>query len=164
MNKNSIYIILFFFTTNILLSQYKTERIEDFFKTNETDSLYITAIKNYTQELDSLITKNQYPKIIYLEHQNYLSRLPKEINGYQIISLGLANRKEYFKKNTNKLALVEISPLFLKDGLFSITLLLYGAKLKGKMNLDLSFSHFNRTYFKFTDGKLVEVKNETGGI
>jgi len=157
MAKNLLYSILFIFLTNFVLAQ--SDEVKKIFEPTETDSLYILAIKNYMKELNELESK-----IIYVQYENYLSRLPKRINGFEIIKLGLANRKEYFRKNKNRLSLVEISPLTIEDGLFNITLTPYGAKLKRKKKLELLYSHFHRTYFKYLNGKLIMVKTESGGI
>jgi len=166
MTKNSILLITIILFVNIGFGQ--SDEVKMLFKPTETDSLFITAIKNYTVELNSydnqLTANGPNSKIIYIQYESYLSRIPKTINGYQIIQLGLGNRKKHFRKNKNRLSLVEISPLTLKDGLFSITLVPYGAKLKRKQKLELSYSHFNRTYFKYVGGKLIIEKIENGEI
>ena len=166
MNTNSVLIIIFSLFANIAVGQ--SDEVNKLFEPTETDSLYILSIENYIKELnannDKEILSGPNSKIIYVQYQNYLARIPKTINGYSIIQLGLANRKKYFRKNKNRLSLVEISPLNLKDGLFNITLIPYGAKLKGKRKLNLSYSHFTKTYFKYVDGKLVMDKTESGGI
>jgi len=166
MTKNSILILIFYLFSNVVLGQ--SEEVKKLFEPTETDSLYILAIRNYTQHSDTLYKENPLrerpSKILYLRHENYLSRLPKIINGYQIIRLGLANQKKYFRKNKNRLTLIEISPLTLKDGLFSITLIPYGARRKGKSKMDLSYSGYDRTYFKYEDGKLIMDKFESDGI
>lgn len=157
MTKKSIFTIVLFLFASIAFGQ--SDEVKKLFEPTETDSLFILAIENYSEELDGLDSK-----IIYIQHENYLSRIPKTINGFQIVRLGLANRKEHFKKNKNRLTLIEISPLTIKDGLFNITLIPYGAKLKGKRKLDLSYSHFHRTYFKYADGQLIMDGIESGGI
>jgi hypothetical protein len=166
MKIKSIIAIVFFLFANVALAQ--SDEIKKIFEPTETDSLYILAIENYTKQLDTLYKQNQFrekpSKIIYLQSESYLIRIPKTINGHQIIRIGLANQKEHFRKNKNRLTLVEISPLTLKDGLFSITLVPYGAKLKGKFKMDLSYSGYDTTYFKYVEGKLVIHKYETGGI
>ena len=166
MTKNSIFILILSLFANVVFGQ--SEEVKKLFEPTETDSLYILAVENFTKQIDTLENENksieQSPKVIYLQDENYLRRIPKTINGYQIIRLGLANRKEHFRKNKNRLTLVEISPLTLKDGLFSITLVPYGAKLKGKFKMKLTYSSWNTTYFKYADGKLVMHKFETGGI
>ena len=166
MTKNSIVTALFFLFAGIAFGQ--SEEVKKLFEPTETDSLYILALQNYTQHSDTLYKENplreRHSKIVYLRHENYLSRLPKTINGYHIIRLGQANQKKYFRKNKNSFTLVEISSLTLKDGLFSITVIPYGAKRKGKSKMDLSYSGYDRTYFKYVDGKLVMDKFESGGI
>ncbi|WP_422081407.1 hypothetical protein [Ulvibacterium sp.] len=156
-NQNSLYSILFLLLANFAFAQ--SDEIKKLLEPKETDSLFILAIENYTKELDGLESKT-----IYVQYENYLSRLPKTINGFEIIKLGLANRKKYFRKNKNRLTLVEISPLTIENGLFNITLILYAAKLKGKRKLELSYSHFHRTYFKCLNGRLIMDKTEGGGI
>lgn len=166
MSRNLILIIIIFLFASNAFGQ--SDEVKKLFEPTETDSLYILAIENFTKQVDTLRNErnsiDRNPKVIYIQYENYLSRVPKKINGYQIIKLGLANRKEYFRKNKNRLTLVEISPLVIKDGLFSITLIPYGARLKGKRKLDLSYSSYNRTYFKYVDGKLIMEKFESGGI
>ncbi len=156
-NQNSLYSILFLLLANFAFAQ--SDEIKKLLKPKETDSLFILAIENYVKGLHGLESKT-----IYIQYENYLSRLPKTINGFEIIKLGLANRKKYFRKNKNRLTLVEISPLKIENGLFNITLTPYGAKLKGKRKLELSYSHFHRTYFKYLNGRLIMDKTESGGI
>lgn len=157
MTKKLIFPITFLLITNIVLGQ--PDEVEKLFGPTETDSLYILAIRNYTEELDGLNSK-----VIYVQYENYLSRIPKTVNGFQIIRLGLVNRKEHFRKNKNQLTLVQISSLNLKDGLFSISLIPYSAKLKSKRKLELSYSHFHKTYFRYVNGKLIIDKIESEGI
>ncbi|MBO0328923.1 hypothetical protein [[Muricauda] lutisoli] len=166
MIKRSILtILIFLFTINVF---GQSDEVQKLFEPTETDSLYILAIKNFTKQIDNLRNNRNStdtnPKVIYIQYENYLKRVPNKINGYQILKLGLGNRKEYFRKNKNRLTLVEISPLTLKDGLFSITLIPYGAKLKGKFKMNLTYSSWNTTYFKYINGKLVMDKYESGGI
>lgn len=157
MIKKLRYSILFLFLGNFAFAQ--SDEIIKMIEPTETDSLFILAIENYSKNLNGLKSKT-----IYVQHENYLSRLPKKVNGFEIIKLGLANRKEHFRKNKNHLILVEISPLTIENGLFNITLTPYGAKLKGKRKLELSYSHFHRTYFKYLNGRLIMDKTERGGI
>ena len=166
MNKKLHFLLVFCLFAKIAFGQ--SEEVNELFEPTETDSLYILAIENYTKELDTVKSAvklaDENSKIIYLQYESYLRRIPKNINGYKIIRLGLANRKKHFRKNKNYLTLVEISPLTINDGLFKITLIPYGASLKGKRNLDLLYIRYNATYFKYENGKLVMEKNESGGI
>ena len=133
----------------------------------ETDSLYLTAIKKYTHEIENFYqanSENDNPKIIYIQHKDYLRFLPKNINGYKIQKLGIANRKKHFSANKNKLVLVEISPLTIEEGRFEISLIPYFAELKGRKRLNLSLSDWTIVYFKYIDGKLIYDETENGGI
>lgn len=165
MTVNSIFKIVFFLFASIAFGQ--SDEVKKLFEPTETDSLYIQSIENFTKQIDTLRSERkligQNPKIIYIQYENYLMRIPKNINGYEIIKLGLKNQKEYFRKNKNHLTLVAISPLTIKDGLFNITLVPYGAKLNGK-KLDMAYSNYNMTYFKYANGRLIMVKYESGGI
>jgi len=148
--------------------QEESDILDELKRPRETDSLYIESIKNYTIQLDSLYKKHPSTEwnsnIIYIQYESYLFRIPKVINGYEIVMLNNTNRKEHFRKNKNHLSLVEISALSLRDGLFYITLTPYGARLKGKNKLELSYSSYFRTYFEYQDGRLIFKKMESGGI
>lgn len=139
----------------------------DNLKLTEIDSLYLIAIQKYTDELDSFYQNNperKNPRVIYVQHEDYLRLMPVEINGYRIQQLGLNNRKKYFKENNNKLELVEISPLAIENGRFKISLIPYFAELKRRNRLDLSLSDWTNIYFLYKDGKLVYEETENGGI
>ncbi|TMU55094.1 hypothetical protein [Flagellimonas algicola] len=155
MKTKASYLILFL----AYFSFGQSDEVNDFFQPKETDSLYIKALENYIEQLE-----DSESKTVYIENENYLMRVPETIGGSEIVKLGLANRKAHFRKNKNQLTLVEVSPLTIEKGFFYITLVPYRAKLKGKKKMDLMYSHFHSTYFKFVEGKLVVHKTETGGI
>ena len=145
----------------------ENDSIPEYLKLTENDSVYLKAIEKYIIEIDSFYNKysqNKQPKQIYVQSENYLSKLPNEINGYQIIKLGLANRQEYFRKNKNSLKLVEITPLTIKDGRFQIILTPYFAELKSKNELFLELSDWTIVFFDFRNGKLIYIETENGGI
>jgi hypothetical protein len=133
----------------------------------ETDSLYLTAMEKYTVEIDSFYNKysqKKQPKTIYIEYQDYISKIPDSINGYRIQKIGLGNRKKIFRENKNELRYVKIFPLTINEGTFSITLIPYFAELKRKNHLFLSLSDWTRVFFEFKNGRLIYEKTENGGI
>ena len=134
---------------------------------SETDSLYLIAIEKYVLEIDSFYNKysqQKQPKTIFIEYQDYLSKIPDSINGYRIQKIGLGNRKKIFRKNKNELRYVKIFPLTLKDGQFSITLIPYFAELKKRNHLFLSLSDWTKILFDFKNERLIYNKTENGGI
>ncbi|MBE7441969.1 MAG: hypothetical protein HS119_05895 [Flavobacteriales bacterium] len=136
-------------------------------KMSETDSLYLTAIEKYTIEIDSFYNKysqTKQPTTIFIENQEYVSKIPDSINGFRIQKIGLGNRKKIFRENKNKLRYVKVSPLTIRNGEFSITLTPYFAELKGKNHLFLSLSDWTRVFFEFKNGRLIYKKTENGGI
>ncbi|PCJ91550.1 MAG: hypothetical protein COA50_16525 [Flavobacteriaceae bacterium] len=158
---------MFGFLMSFLTYSQENESIPEYLKLTETDSVYLKAMEKYIIEIDSFYNKysqNKQPKQIYIQYENYLSKLPNRINGYEIIKLGLANRQEYFRKNKNRLRLVEIAPLTIKDGRFQIILTPYFAKLKSKKKLDLALSDWTIVFFEFKNGKLIHAETENGGI
>ena len=158
--------VLFIFLTICSYGQNQ-DKTPDYLKMTETDSLYLIAIQKYTDELDSFYQSNperKNPRIIYIQHEDYLRLIPGEINGYKIHQLGVSNRKKYFKENNNTLELVEISPLAIQDGRFKISLIPYLAELKSRNRLDLSLSDWTNIYFLYEDGKLIYEETGNGGI
>ena len=121
----------------------------------------------YIVEIDFFYNKHSHqklPKTIFIEYQDYLSKIPDSINGYRIQKIGLGNREKVFKENKNELRLVKIFPLTLEDGKFKITLIPYFAELKRKNHLFLSLSDWTNVLFEFEDGHLIYEKTENGGI
>ncbi len=134
---------------------------------SETDSLYFLAIEKYIVEIDSFYNKysqQKQPKIIFIEYQDYLSKIPDSINGYKIQKIWLGNRKKIFRENRNELRYVKIFPLSLMDGQFSIKLIPYFAELKRKNHLFLSLSDWTKIFFEFENGRLIYKKTDNGGI
>ena len=123
--KKHIFYLTLIICVNTIIGQ--SEEVKKFFEPTETDSLFIEAIENYIEQL-----KHNKPNTIYVQYENYLTRIPNTINEFKIVQLGLANRKDYFRKNKNHLTLVVVSPLTLENGFFHITLTPYAARLKGK--------------------------------
>lgn len=164
---NRFILLTFGFLISFLTYSQENETISEYRKLTETDSVYLKAIEKYIIEIDSFYNKysqNKQPKKIYIQYENYLSKLPNEIKGYEIIKLGLANRQEHFRKNKNRLRLVEITPLTIKDGRFQIILTPYFAELKSKKELNLSLSDWTIIFFEFKNGKLIFAESENGGI
>jgi len=161
-------LLVFVLVTMFSQAQKDTKPISEYFTLTETDSLYNLAIEKYTEELNLYYLKPLHrggnSKMIYIQNEDYLFKIPNEVNDYKIIKLGLENRREHFKKNKNRLSLVKISPLSVKGKLLFITITPYSAKLKGKRKLFLSLSHWTKVYFKFDDGKLIFDKTVNGGI
>jgi hypothetical protein len=138
-----------------------------YLKLTQTDSVYLKALEKYTVQIDSFYNKysqKDQNRIVYINYENYLSRLPKEINGYQIILLDSENRKKYFRKSKNKLRLVEVTPLTIKNKRFHIRLTPYFAELKGRKNLYMSISDWTIIYFDWIDGALKYAETENNGI
>ena len=134
---------------------------------SETDSLYLTSIEKYVVEIDSFYNKYsqiKQPKTIFIEYQDYLSKIPDSISGYRIQKIGLGNRKKIFRENKGELRYVKIFPLTIKDGQFNITLIPYFAELKRKNHLFLSLSDWTQVIFEFKNGRLIYEKTENGGI
>jgi len=134
---------------------------------SETDSLYLTSIEKYIVEIDSFYNKYsqvKQTKIIFIEYQDYLSKVPDSISGYRIQKIGLGNRKKIFRENNGELRYVKIFPLSIKEGQFSITLIPYFAELKRKNHLFLSLSDWTKVIFEFKNGRLNYEKTENGGI
>ena len=134
---------------------------------SETDSLYLTSIEKYIVEIDSFYNKYsqvKQPKTIFIEYQDYLSKIPDSISGYRIQKIGLGNRKKIFRENKGELRYVKIFPLTIKDGQFNITLIPYFAELKRKNHLFLSLSDWTRVIFEFKNGRLNYERTENGGI
>tara|TARA_R110002012_G_scaffold269776_1_gene453942 strand:- start:484 stop:1026 length:543 start_codon:yes stop_codon:yes gene_type:complete len=164
---NSILTFIFLIFISICSYGQDEKHISDYIKMTETDSLYLTAIKKYTYEIEKFYhanAENDEPKIIYIQHKDYLRFLPNSINGYKIQKLGIANRKKHFRANKNKLVLLEISPLTIENGRFEISLIPYFAELKSRKRLNLSLSDWTIVYFKYIDGKLIYDETENGGI
>ena len=139
----------------------------EYLKMTETDSLYLIATEKYVIEIDSFYNKysqQKLPKTIFIEYQDYLSKIPDFVNGYRIQKIGLGNRKKVFRENKNELRLVKIFPLTLDDGKFIITLIPYFAELKRKNHLFLSLSDWTKVFFEFKNGHLIYEKTENGGI
>ncbi len=159
-------IFLFLFISIGSFGQNKNQNSE-LFKMSETDSLYLTSIEKYIVEIDSFYNKYsqiKQPKTIFIEYQDYLSKIPDSISGYQIQKIGLGNRKKIFRENKGELRYVKIAPLTIKDGQFNITLIPYFAELKRKHLLFLSLSDWTRVIFKFKNGRLNYERTENGGI
>ncbi|MGR3809684.1 hypothetical protein [Jiulongibacter sp. NS-SX5] len=134
---------------------------------SETDSLYLTSIEKYIVEVESFYNKysqEKPPKTIFIEYQDYLSKIPDSISGYRIQKIGLGNRKKIFRENKGELRYVKIFPLTIKEGQFNITLVPYFAELKRKNHLFLSLSNWNRVVFEFKNGSLNYERTESGGI
>jgi len=164
---NRTIILIFGLLISFLSYSQENDSIPEYLKLTENDSVYLKAMEKYIIEIDSFYNKysqNKQPKQIYIQSQNYLSKLPNKINGYEIIKLGLANRKEYFRKNKNTLRLVEITPLTIKDGRFQIILTPYFAELKSKNELFLELSDWTIVFFELKNGKLIYTETENGGI
>ena len=124
-------------------------------------------IEKYIIEIDSFYNKysqQNQPKKIFLEYQDYLSKIPDSVNGYEIIKIGLGNRKKVFRKNRYKLRYVKIFPLSINNGQFDITLIPYFAELKKGKHLYLDLSDWTKVFFKFVNGRLIFDKIENGGI
>lgn len=165
MNKTLIS-IFFILITFLTYSQEKDNDVKNV-KLNETDSIYLKAIEKYIIEIDSFYNKysqNKHPKQIYIQNENYLSKLPNDINGYEIIKLNLENREEYFNRNKNELKLVEITPLRIQKGRFFIVLTPYYAKMDIDNSLFLELSDWTIVEFEFKNEKLIYTKTENGGI
>ncbi|MCL6274234.1 hypothetical protein M3P19_09445 [Muricauda sp. 2012CJ35-5] len=150
-------LLLFLLSTSFSFGQ--SDDFSSFFQPKETDSLYIKALEKYIEQL-----KETESKTVYVEYEDYLMRIPKTIRGFEIKKLGFANQKEHFRKNKNHLILVKVSPLTIENGLFHITLTPYAAKRKGKKKMELVYSHFHQTYFRFEKERLIVIKTERGGI
>ncbi|MCZ4320379.1 hypothetical protein O4H26_15420 [Aequorivita viscosa] len=164
---NKIIILIFGFLISFQTYSQENESIPEYLKLTENDSVYLKAMEKYIIEIDSFYNKysqNRQPKQIYIQSENYLSKLPNKINGYEIIKLDSANRQEYFRKNKNSLRLVEITPLTIKDGRFQIILTPYFAELKSKNELFFELSDWTIVFFEFRKGKLIYIKTENGGI
>ncbi len=159
-------IFLFLFISVGSFGQNKNQNSE-LIKMSETDSLYLTSIEKYIVEIDSFYNKYsqvKQPKTIFIEYQDYLSKMPDSISGYRIQKIGLGNRKKIFNENKDELRYVKIFPLTIKDGQFNITLIPYFAELKRKNHLFLSLSDWTRVIFEFKNGRLNYQKTENGGI
>lgn len=140
----------------------ENDSISEYLKMTEMDSIYLKAVEKYIIEIDSFYNKyaeNKQPKKIYIQYENYLFKLPKKISGHEIIKLGFANRKKHFRKNKNRLLLVEITPLTLKNGRFEIVLTPYFAELKSRKKLSLILSDWTTIFFEFKNGKLIYIEN-----
>jgi hypothetical protein len=165
MNKILISYILILVTFQLF--GQTSESTPDFLQMTETDSLYLKAIEKYTVQIESFYNKylpSNRKKIIYINYEDFLTKLPKNINSYQIVLLDKGNRKEYFKKSKNKLRLVNVTPLSIKDKRFFISLTPYFAELKSRNKLYLSISDWTIIYFDWIDGKLVYAETENNGI
>lgn len=159
-------VILFFLISFHTFGQSEKQNSKSF-KLTETDSLYYIAIEKYTVEIDSFYNKYsnyKQPKIIFIEYQDYLMKIPDIINGYEIKKIGIGNRKKVFRNNGNKLRYVKIFPLSISDGQFDITLIPYFAELKRGKFLHLSLSDWTKVFFELKNGQLIYVKTENGGI
>jgi hypothetical protein len=159
-------IFLFLFISVGSFGQNKNQNSE-LLKMSETDSLYLTSIEKYIVEIDSFYNKYsqvKQPKTIFIEYQDYLSKIPDSINGYRIQKIGLGNRKKIFRENKGELRYVKIFPLTIKNGQFNITLIPYFAELKRKNHLFLSLSDWTRVIFEFKNGSLNYERTENGGI
>lgn len=164
---NRFLTILFFIFISVGSFGQNKNQNSELLKMSETDSLYLTSIEKYIVEIDSFYNKYsqvKQPKIIFIEYQDYLSKIPDSISGYRVQKIGLGNRKKIFKKNKGELRYVKIFPLTIKDGQFNITLIPYFAELKRKKHLFLSLSDWTRVIFEFKNGRLNYAKTENGGI
>lgn len=164
MNKFIILTLAILTSVNIY-SQEKEPVFQDV-NLSETDSIYLVAIEKYITEIDSFYNKYSPANLtreIYIQPERYLSKLPSKIKGYDIIQISPFNDRKYFKKNKNKLKLVNVSPLTLKNGMFQVTITPYIANKKRK-NLNLGLSSWTIIYFDFKNGKLIYTKTENEGI
>lgn len=154
MKKLSLFLCLACLFANLLTGQTK-----EIFTEDKTDALYIQAIKNYTEFLDSLVSKK-----IYIQDETYLTGIPKKVNGHQIKKVGIEKRRKYFRRNPSHLGLIKISPLRLKDGLYSITLIPYQAEILSNGTLNFRDLYFHRTSFRYINGTFREEKTESGEL
>ncbi|MBK0404799.1 hypothetical protein I5M27_17540 [Adhaeribacter sp. BT258] len=164
---NRFLTIIIFLLISVCSFGQNENQNSGYLKMSETDSLYLIAMEKYTIEIDSFYNKysqSKQPKTIFIENQDYLSKIPNSINGYQIQKIGLGNRKKIFRENGNELRYVIISPLTLSKGQFSITLTPYSAELKRKNRLYLGLSSWTNVYFEFKNRRLNYEKTENGGI
>lgn len=152
MKKLSLFLYLACLFANLLTGQSKEPFTED-----ETDALYLQAIENYTEYLDSLVSKK-----IYIQDETYLTGIPKKINGHKIKKVGIEKRGKYFRRNPSHLGLIKISPLRLKDGLYVITLIPYQAEILRDGTLNYRRLYYHRTCFRYINGTFREEKTESG--
>jgi len=166
---NRILFSIFLILTTFLTYSQEGENSEKYLKLTETetDSIYLKAIEKYTIEIDSFYNKysqSKHPKQIYIQNENYLPKIPNELNGYEIIKLKSTNIVEYFKGNSSEFYLVIITPLSFEDGRFYIRLTPYYTKINRDNELNLGLSDWTIIYFDLKDGKLTYTETENGGI
>lgn len=161
-------LILTLFIYNNLSSQNSIDSIPNYLKLTQTDSVYLQAIEKYTLHIDSLYSrqnrKKNNIKIIYVQNEDFLFKIPSKVNGYEIIKLGFLNRKKYFRQNKSRLTYVVISPISIEKNSLFVSFIPYQAKLKGRKKLFLEYSNWTKIYFKLKNNKVDYIKTINDGI
>ena len=93
--------------TIFFLSNSYSQKMSDGAFPDESDSLYIYAIKEHIKYFKSnpnrYIPYNSEKEVFYISMENYLQDLPAEIDGFKLVQLWGKNRWDYYKKNNKKL-------------------------------------------------------------
>ncbi|HEX4373547.1 MAG TPA: hypothetical protein VHZ50_09625 [Puia sp.] len=94
---------------------------------NNLNNVYLYSLKEYCNSLDSSTVK-----VIYVKREDFIGESwPKEIRGFKIIYL--ETYKKVIEENGGKITLVGISPLELKEGIFSVGVIPFSASYKKKV-------------------------------
>jgi hypothetical protein len=151
------------FCTIQLAHAQEADEIAAFMQLSENDSIYLKTIEEYIRYIEE-DSYEKPPKQIFIQYENFLFKIPKTVKGYEIVTLGYLNKKKVFRRNKNKLRLIEITPLQLKDGKFQVILTPYWALRKRGRKYEMIFSHSIVVYFEFKNEKLVHTETKSFGI
>lgn len=162
MKKIVFKILLFCIVVNV-----NSQNSTSISKLNETDSIYIKAVKEYIIEIDSFYNKyskiNQ-PKKIFIQKERYLSKLPNKISNYEIYQINEKNKNDYLNLKMDKFFLVEISPIRVQKERIFIVLTPWRASIDLNKELFLELSDWTIVEFKFINQRLKHYNTESNGI
>jgi hypothetical protein len=117
-----------------------------------SDKMYWIALQKYTAELSKSYPKEVYygdEKIIYLEKPLFMDSVPPKINGYNIVILTFANKKDIYLKHKRILVHTEISPIHIENDKVSITITPYGGRMINRRHYNLTVGDGTTVYFKY---------------
>jgi len=162
MKKNYFFILLIILSSNVLSQNYEKSE-----KLNETDSIYLKAVKEYIIEIDSFYnkySKEDQPKKLFIQKEKYLSKLPKKVSEYEIFQIDTKSKSDYLNLKMNKFFLVEITPIRIQKERVFIVLTPWHASVDIDNELFLELSDWTIVEFKFIDGILKHYNTESNGI
>ena len=130
------------------------------------NNIYLTALNEYINQLNEFYTTDFYSpnknKILYIQQEKFLEKIPNKINEYKIIKITPENKAKYFRNGKAKLLTI-IFELKQKDGKCFINITPYKVEYQNK-NYTQTVSDWTLIYFRSQKGNLIHSKTENGGI